>query len=131
MCHVQDRWWKDVGNDELGKAIRVRTPEFGKGLRYRVGYLDLHGDPGAPQVPHPVPQHGAYAQALCNELDALVAEREAPVAGLVDLDAAKRVIEDPAARGRTARVGRAHPRRDAVPAQPLARPVPGARQSLS
>ncbi len=46
--------------------------------------------------PYPVPQDGAYAQALCDELAALVADREAPVAGLVDLDAAQRVIEDPA-----------------------------------
>lgn len=45
--------------------------------------------------PYPVPQDDSYAKALCDELAALVADRSAPVAGMVDVDAARRVVEDP------------------------------------
>lgn len=66
MGHVQDRWWKDVGNDERGKPVRVRTPDFGKGLRYRVRYLDLHGVERSKSYPDR--QKGA-AEAFLHEIE--------------------------------------------------------------
>jgi integrase len=35
--HVQDRWYKTV-RDERGKAVRLKTPRHGTGLRYRARY---------------------------------------------------------------------------------------------
>ncbi|WP_020673765.1 asparagine synthase (glutamine-hydrolyzing) [Amycolatopsis nigrescens] len=46
--------------------------------------------------PYPVPQDESYAKAICAELAELVADRNAPVAPLVDVAAARRVIDDPA-----------------------------------
>ena len=43
MGHVQDRWWKETGTDTRGRPIREKTADFGKGLRYRVRYLDTSG----------------------------------------------------------------------------------------
>lgn len=51
MGHVQDRWWKPA-KDETGKPVldsrgrpkREKTPLFGKGMRYKVRYLDLDGN---------------------------------------------------------------------------------------
>jgi integrase len=64
--HVQDRWWKDVGKDERGKPLRSKTPEFGKGLRYRVRYLDLNGVERSKSFPDR--QKGA-AEAFLHEIE--------------------------------------------------------------
>ncbi|GAY11775.1 site-specific integrase [Pseudonocardia sp. N23] len=40
MGHVQDRWWKEVGKDERGRPVREKTSGHGKGMRYRVRYID-------------------------------------------------------------------------------------------
>jgi hypothetical protein len=40
MGHIQDRWYATVKGPAGGKAIRVKTALFGKGLRYKVRYLD-------------------------------------------------------------------------------------------
>jgi len=44
MGHIQDRWYKTVNDPAGGKAIRVKTDLFGKGLRYKVRYLDPDGN---------------------------------------------------------------------------------------
>ncbi len=44
MGHVQDRWYKEVPDSEaFGKTIRVPTALHGKGLRYKVRYIDPDG----------------------------------------------------------------------------------------
>jgi integrase len=44
MGHVQDRWYKEVSDLQTpGKAIRVPTAIHGKGLRYKVRYIDPDG----------------------------------------------------------------------------------------
>lgn len=44
MGHIQDRWYKDVcDSNESGKMIRVPTALYGKGLRYKVRYIDPDG----------------------------------------------------------------------------------------
>ncbi|MCA1190077.1 MULTISPECIES: site-specific integrase [unclassified Saccharopolyspora] len=43
MAHVQDRWFKEEINPITGKEKNVRTAHYGKGLRYRVRYLDVSG----------------------------------------------------------------------------------------
>jgi asparagine synthase (glutamine-hydrolysing) len=52
---------------------------------------------GRRKTPYPVTQDAAYAQALCDELSQLVDDPDAPVAALLDRDAAREVIADPAA----------------------------------
>lgn len=66
MGHVQDRWWKDAGKDERGRPIRERTPDFGKGQRYRVRYLDLSGAERSRSFPDR--QKGA-AEAFLHEIE--------------------------------------------------------------
>jgi integrase len=43
MGHVQDRWYKTVKGSETGKVDRVKTELYGKGMRYKVRYLDPDG----------------------------------------------------------------------------------------
>jgi hypothetical protein len=43
MGHVQDRWYKAVKSSETGKVARVKTELYGKGMRYKVRYLDPDG----------------------------------------------------------------------------------------
>lgn len=43
MGHVQDRWYKTIRDPETGKSARVKTDLYGKGMRYKVRYLDLDG----------------------------------------------------------------------------------------
>jgi hypothetical protein len=43
MGDVQDRWYKTVKSSETGKVTRVRTELYGKGMRYKVRYLDPDG----------------------------------------------------------------------------------------
>jgi integrase len=43
MGHIQDRWFKKVVDPETEKVTRVKTPLYGKGLRYKVRYLDPDG----------------------------------------------------------------------------------------
>jgi hypothetical protein len=43
MGHVQDRWYKTVKGSETGKVARVKTELYGKGMRYKVRYLDPDG----------------------------------------------------------------------------------------
>ncbi|MFI6823851.1 asparagine synthase (glutamine-hydrolyzing) [Micromonospora sp. NPDC050187] len=45
--------------------------------------------------PYPVTQDAAYGKALCDQLLALTADRDAPIAGLVDVTAAKAFAADP------------------------------------
>ncbi|GAA3872584.1 hypothetical protein GCM10022243_42260 [Saccharothrix violaceirubra] len=40
MGHIQDRWWKEVTDPVSGQVTRVKTSSYGKGLRYKVRYLD-------------------------------------------------------------------------------------------
>ncbi|MCK2238396.1 MULTISPECIES: tyrosine-type recombinase/integrase [unclassified Crossiella] len=44
MAHVEDRWWKSVKDPESKKTTRVKTDLHGKGMRYRVRFLDPNGD---------------------------------------------------------------------------------------
>jgi integrase len=43
MGHVQDRWYKKVVDSATKKVSRVRTGQFGKGMRYKVRYIDPDG----------------------------------------------------------------------------------------
>lgn len=43
MGHIQDRWYKTVNDPETDKPVRVKTDLYGKGLRYKVRYLDPDG----------------------------------------------------------------------------------------
>lgn len=43
MGHVQDLWFKTGTDAGTGRATRARTPQHGKGKRYRVRYLDPDG----------------------------------------------------------------------------------------
>jgi hypothetical protein len=43
MGHVQDRWYKTVKGSDTGKVFRVKTELYGKGMRYKVRYLDPDG----------------------------------------------------------------------------------------
>ncbi|MEV6845452.1 site-specific integrase [Actinoplanes sp. NPDC051411] len=42
MGHVEDRWFRTVAGPD-DKPVRVKTPLYGKGLRYRVRYLGPGG----------------------------------------------------------------------------------------
>lgn len=42
MAHVEDRWYRVVKHPD-GGTTRVKTELFGKGLRYRVRYIDPNG----------------------------------------------------------------------------------------
>ncbi|MPZ67827.1 MAG: tyrosine-type recombinase/integrase [Pseudonocardiaceae bacterium] len=66
MGHVQDRWWKEVGKDERGRPLRVKTDLFGKGLRYKVRYLDPNGQERSKSFPDR--QKGA-AEAFLHEVE--------------------------------------------------------------
>src|SRR4051812_16924107 len=40
LAHIEDRWFRTViGDDE--KSERVKTSLYGKGMRYRVRYIDV------------------------------------------------------------------------------------------
>jgi integrase len=43
MGHVQDRWYKKVVDPDTKTASRVKTGLYGKGMRYKVRYLDPDG----------------------------------------------------------------------------------------
>lgn len=47
--------------------------------------------------PYPVTQDAAYAQALCDELSALLADKDAPIAPLLDTEAARAYADNPGA----------------------------------
>src|SRR5581483_5231822 len=43
MGHIQDRWYKKVVDPDTKKTSRVKTDLYGKGMRYKVRYLDPDG----------------------------------------------------------------------------------------
>jgi integrase len=43
MAHVQDRWFATQTDPTTGRTVRTRTDRYGKGLRYRVRYVDPDG----------------------------------------------------------------------------------------
>ncbi|MCE6994472.1 site-specific integrase [Saccharothrix sp. S26] len=43
MGHIQDRWWKEERDPVTQQVTRVKTSSYGKGLRYKVRYLDPQG----------------------------------------------------------------------------------------
>ena len=43
MGHVEDRWWNAATDPTTGKPTKVKTDRFGRGLRYRVRYIDPEG----------------------------------------------------------------------------------------
>jgi integrase len=43
MGHIQDRWYKTIIDPDTGKPARIKTDLYGKGLRYKVRYLDPDG----------------------------------------------------------------------------------------
>jgi asparagine synthase (glutamine-hydrolysing) len=47
------------------------------------------------KTPYPVTHSADYAKALCAELNRLMTDRDAPVAGLLDTEAGRRVVDDP------------------------------------
>jgi integrase len=51
LGHVQDRWWKEERDPATGKVSRVKTPLYGKGLRYKVRYLDPDGSEKSKSFP--------------------------------------------------------------------------------
>lgn len=44
MGHIQDRWYKAVADPVTGKPVRTKTDLYGKGMRYKVRYLDPDGN---------------------------------------------------------------------------------------
>lgn len=50
MAHIDDRWYKTIRHPG-GRAERVKTPLFGKGLRYRVRYVGPDGRERAKSFP--------------------------------------------------------------------------------
>ena len=66
MGHVQDRWWTDAGKDDRGRPIREKTELYGKGMRYRVRYLDPNGRERSQSFPDR--QKGA-AEAFLHEVE--------------------------------------------------------------
>ena len=59
MAHIQDRWWRDKTDpdtgrpvlDSDGKPVQERTELYGKGLRYKVRYIDPNGKERAKSFP--------------------------------------------------------------------------------
>ncbi len=51
MGHIQDRWYRTANDPAGGKVIRVKTDLFGKGLRYKVRYLDPDGNEKSKMYP--------------------------------------------------------------------------------
>lgn len=51
MGHIQDRWYKTCHEQVSGKAVRVKTDLYGKGMRYKVRYLDLDGNEKSKMFP--------------------------------------------------------------------------------
>lgn len=43
MGHIQDRWYTKEVDPDTKKSVRVKTALYGKGLRYKVRYLDPDG----------------------------------------------------------------------------------------
>lgn len=51
MGHIQDRWFKKVVDPETKKVSRVRTSIYGKGMRYKVRFLDPDGNEKSESFP--------------------------------------------------------------------------------
>ena len=52
MGHIQDRWYKEVPDRErTPKKIRVPTVLHGKGMRYKVRYIDPDGQERSKSYP--------------------------------------------------------------------------------
>jgi hypothetical protein len=51
MGNVQDRWYKPVVDPETGGVKRVKTPRYGRGMRYRARYVDPDGRTVAKMFP--------------------------------------------------------------------------------
>jgi hypothetical protein len=52
MGHIQDRWYKELpDSDNPGKQIRVPATLYGKGLRYKVRYIDPDGQERSKSYP--------------------------------------------------------------------------------
>jgi hypothetical protein len=52
MGHIQDRWYKEVPDlERIGTRIRVPTVLHGKGLRYKVRYIDPDGQERSKSYP--------------------------------------------------------------------------------
>ncbi|GAB2990113.1 hypothetical protein GCM10027184_49550 [Saccharothrix stipae] len=51
MGHVQDRWWKEERDPVTQQVTRVKTSSYGKGLRYKVRYLDPQGNEKSKSFP--------------------------------------------------------------------------------
>lgn len=52
MAHIQDRWYKQVPDPENPKKTkRIQTSHYGKGLRYKVRWLDPDGEERSKSFP--------------------------------------------------------------------------------
>ena len=52
MGHIQDRWYKEIPDPaNAGKVIRVQAALHGKGLRYKVRYIDPDGQERSKSYP--------------------------------------------------------------------------------
>jgi len=52
MGHIQDRWYKEIPDPEnTGKVVRVPAALHGKGLRYKVRYIDPDGQERSKSYP--------------------------------------------------------------------------------
>jgi integrase len=49
--HVQDRWWKEVRDPDTQQVKRVKTPLHGRGMRYKVRYIDPEGNEKSKSFP--------------------------------------------------------------------------------
>jgi len=65
MAHIQDRWYKQVPDPKNPKKkIRVKTDLHGKGMRYKVRFLDPDGNEKSKMFPD-----GKYKVALAWKAD--------------------------------------------------------------
>ncbi|MGV9980390.1 tyrosine-type recombinase/integrase [Micromonospora wenchangensis] len=79
MAHIEDRWYRAVQNAG-GRTQRVKSPLFGKGLRYRVRYVGPDGKERSKSFPDRA-KRDAEAFMVSVESDKLRGTYIDPVAG--------------------------------------------------
>ncbi len=81
MAHIEDRWYRSVKQPD-DKTIRLKSPLFGKGLRYRVRYIGPDGKPHNKSFPDRA-KRDAEAFLVTVESDKLRGSYVDPAAGRI------------------------------------------------
>ncbi|GAB4583988.1 tyrosine-type recombinase/integrase [Nocardia sp. IFM 10818] len=72
MSHIQDRWYKEIPDpDNSARTLRVRTKDFGKGMRYKVRYLAPDGSERSKSFPDKCKRQ---AEAFKTKIDSALLE---------------------------------------------------------